>query len=257
MIEPTVLRGFSDEYGSWKTICISRWRALRSPSCARRCPRPRTGSPRGRVEQPDQQAGGGALAAAGLADDPERLALDHVEGHAVDGLDRADLPLEHDPRVIGKCLERGPGPGPAARRWRSRRPVLGRARCAVRAVGCWSSSMHRWRSVAGLALREAAPDAAPQSGRQQARDLVVRSRRHGSSRGSIRLWSSWTYGQRGWKWHPDGRLIRLGGRPEIGTSSSSRAVEPRDRLQQAPRVRVLRRVKIARWARARRSARRT
>ena len=24
MIEPTVLRGLSDEYGSWKTICISR-----------------------------------------------------------------------------------------------------------------------------------------------------------------------------------------------------------------------------------------
>ena len=24
MIEPTVLRGFSDEYGSWKIICISR-----------------------------------------------------------------------------------------------------------------------------------------------------------------------------------------------------------------------------------------
>ncbi len=24
MIEPTVLRGFSDEYGSWKIICMSR-----------------------------------------------------------------------------------------------------------------------------------------------------------------------------------------------------------------------------------------
>ena len=24
MIEPTVRRGFSDEYGSWKIICISR-----------------------------------------------------------------------------------------------------------------------------------------------------------------------------------------------------------------------------------------
>ena len=30
MIEPTVLRGFSDEYGSWKIICISRRSALSS-----------------------------------------------------------------------------------------------------------------------------------------------------------------------------------------------------------------------------------
>ena len=30
MIVPTVLRGFSDEYGSWKIICISRRRALSS-----------------------------------------------------------------------------------------------------------------------------------------------------------------------------------------------------------------------------------
>ena len=29
MIEPTVLRGFSDEYGSWKIICTSRCSALR------------------------------------------------------------------------------------------------------------------------------------------------------------------------------------------------------------------------------------
>ena len=32
MIDPTVLRGFSDEYGSWKIICISRRSAFsRSP----------------------------------------------------------------------------------------------------------------------------------------------------------------------------------------------------------------------------------
>src|SRR5690349_21003999 len=30
MIEPTVLRGFSDEYGSWKIICISRRRSFRA-----------------------------------------------------------------------------------------------------------------------------------------------------------------------------------------------------------------------------------
>ena len=30
MIEPTVLRGFSDEYGSWKIICMSRRSGLSS-----------------------------------------------------------------------------------------------------------------------------------------------------------------------------------------------------------------------------------
>ena len=30
MIEPTVLRGFSDEYGSWKIICMSRRNGLSS-----------------------------------------------------------------------------------------------------------------------------------------------------------------------------------------------------------------------------------
>ena len=30
MIEPTVLRGFSDAYGSWKIICISRRRSRSS-----------------------------------------------------------------------------------------------------------------------------------------------------------------------------------------------------------------------------------
>ena len=31
MIEPTVLRGFSDAYGSWKIICMSRRRSRSSP----------------------------------------------------------------------------------------------------------------------------------------------------------------------------------------------------------------------------------
>jgi hypothetical protein len=40
MIVPTVFRGFSDEYGSWKTICI--WRrsgsSLRRLACAMSTP---------------------------------------------------------------------------------------------------------------------------------------------------------------------------------------------------------------------------
>ena len=63
----------------------------------------------------------------------------------------------------------------------------------------------------------------------------------GASCGSTRLWASRTYGQRGWKWQPLGRWIRLGGRPEIGTSSSSRGLSRRGiELQQTPGVRMLR-----------------
>ena len=58
----------------------------------------------------------------------------------------------------------------------------------------------------------------------------------GSSRGSILRCSSLTYGQRGWKWQPDGRLIRLGGRPEIGTSSSPRGLSRRGIDLSSPQV---------------------
>ncbi len=44
----------------------------------------------------------------------------------------------------------------------------------------------------------------------------------GSSIGSIFMWAGLTYGQRGWNEQPPGRLISDGGRPAIGTSSSSR-----------------------------------
>ena len=36
MIEPIVLRGFSDEYGSWKIICISRRSGLQLAARQRR-----------------------------------------------------------------------------------------------------------------------------------------------------------------------------------------------------------------------------
>ena len=51
----------------------------------------------GRVEQAHDAARHRRLAAAGLADDAERLALVDGEGDAVDGLDGADLLLEDDP----------------------------------------------------------------------------------------------------------------------------------------------------------------
>ena len=51
----------------------------------------------GRVEQPHDAAGERGLAAAGLADDAERLALLDAEGDAVDRLHGADRLLEDDP----------------------------------------------------------------------------------------------------------------------------------------------------------------
>ena len=76
---PTVFRGFSDEYGSWKIICISR-RSGRS--CALREARDvlalEPDRPGGRVEEAEDQPSSRRLAAAGLADDPERLAAAHV-----------------------------------------------------------------------------------------------------------------------------------------------------------------------------------
>ncbi len=58
----------------------------------------------------------------------------------------------------------------------------------------------------------------------------------GESLGSTRLWASRTYGQRGWKWQPLGRLMRLGGRPEIGTSSSPRGLSSRGIELSRPQV---------------------
>ena len=58
----------------------------------------------------------------------------------------------------------------------------------------------------------------------------------GSSLGSTRLCASRTYGQRGWNAQPGGRMISEGGRPSIGTSSSSRGVSSRGIERRSPHV---------------------
>ncbi len=50
---------------------------------------------RTRLDQPQDAAAGGRLAAARFADQPQRLALADVEAHAVDGMDAVDLAREH------------------------------------------------------------------------------------------------------------------------------------------------------------------
>ena len=71
----TDFRGLSEAYGSWKIICISRRsRAaprLEMPVMSRPSNRM---DPRGRIDEPQHEPGRRRLPAAGLADDPERLA---------------------------------------------------------------------------------------------------------------------------------------------------------------------------------------
>ena len=95
MIEPTVIRGSSDPYGSWKMICMRR--RIRRNSFALQATEVdavETDRALRRLAQADHRPPGRALAAAGLADQPERLALAYLEADPVHGLDGADLGLE-------------------------------------------------------------------------------------------------------------------------------------------------------------------
>ncbi len=105
----TVIRGFSDAYGSWNTIWMSRRNGriclrlrfvMSSPS--------KTILPRGRLEQLDDRAAERRLAAAGLADDAERLPRLDAEAHAVDGSHLTDRVLEEaglDREVLDEVLD--------------------------------------------------------------------------------------------------------------------------------------------------------
>ncbi len=106
---PTVLRGFSDEYGSWKIICISR-RSGRSERCEMRemsLPSkrivPLVGSRRRSIS-----LRGRRLAAARLADDAERLAAADGQRDVLDGVHLGLPAREHalpDLEVLRQVLE--------------------------------------------------------------------------------------------------------------------------------------------------------
>ena len=98
------MRGLSEENGSWKMICISRRNGFIS-----RLLKPRDVLPAdadravGRLDQPQDGAADGGFAAAGLADQAERLALADREADAIDRqhvLGRAPK----KPFLIGKCF---------------------------------------------------------------------------------------------------------------------------------------------------------
>ena len=79
-IAPTVMRGSSEPYGSWNTICMSR-RSRRSArgDSARHVRAVEAHRAGGRLEQPQDRARRRRLAAAGLAHQAERLAARHLE----------------------------------------------------------------------------------------------------------------------------------------------------------------------------------
>ena len=83
----SVMPGFSDACGSWKTICRCRrfGRSARSGE-ADELLAAQLDAAAGRAHQPEQRAAERRLARAGLADQAEHLALVEVEGDAVDGL---------------------------------------------------------------------------------------------------------------------------------------------------------------------------
>ena len=89
---PIVFRGFSDAYGSWKIICMSR-RSPRSSlplSAVMSWPSNQI-LPSVGIEQPHHDARERGLAASGLADQAERLAGIDLEVHTVDRVHVADL----------------------------------------------------------------------------------------------------------------------------------------------------------------------
>ena len=77
MIWPTVMRGLSDEYGSWKITCTLRRIAFSSAGEAVAISTPSKWIVAGGwLLQPQDQTADGGLAAAGFADEPKRLAAD-------------------------------------------------------------------------------------------------------------------------------------------------------------------------------------
>jgi hypothetical protein len=159
---------------------------------------------RGRLHQPAQQTRSRALSAPGLADDAERLALDHVERNAIDGLDRADLALDQNPALDREVLDQlldlnEVRHGPASVSALVSAVAVAVALAVAVAVVDWPLvDAARARSDSGVL---------PARSPVQIRSRTEASSRHatewpgspvtGVSRGSTRLWASCAYGQRG------------------------------------------------------------
>ena len=172
-------------------------RSSLAPSVVSSVPSKRT-EPAGRLEQLQDAVAGGRLARAGLADEPERLALGDVEADAVDRLDVVDGRARTAPRAcIGKCLCRS-----ADREQRARRRGRSRARLLRRPRAARSlARMRRADEMAGADLAQ-----------------LRRSR--------SRTVAEVAYGQRGAKRQAAGGSTRSGGRPGIAVRRPARMPSP-------------------------------
>ena len=135
---PIVRTGLRLVSGSWKTIAISSPRTWRSSSSAEReqvaaaeedaTALDPAGGPR---QQPGEGEAGDALAAAGLADEAERLAGQELEADAVDGVDGRVVRAEADDEVLDAQQRLAVGAGD---RRRGRVPAAAAAVVGVRVV---------------------------------------------------------------------------------------------------------------------------
>ena len=136
----TLRRGFSDEIGSWKIICICG-RSLRTSSPVERGDllSVEDDAAARRVGQLHDRSTGRRLAAARLADEPERLARQHVEADARDrvhpqaGVAERELDdelLDAQEGVGGVAEVGGAGAGHLCLRRRRRRRAAGAAASA-------------------------------------------------------------------------------------------------------------------------------
>src|SRR5437764_3370469 len=193
--------------------------------------------PCGGLEQSHDQPGRRGLPAAGLSDDAQRLAVAHVEADTVDRLHRANPALEDDPLRDREVLDEAPhlherlahgllsgDPGAALFGCvRAHTGAPGRPTAAMASSG-WRpacSSSHSRRRTSASSRHATKCSGSPGTG---------------SKCGSIREWSGCAYGQRGWKWQPEGGLMRLGGVPGMGNRSASSLPSSRGIERSRPQV---------------------
>ena len=162
-------------------------------------------APGGRLVQADDRPPDRRLPAARLADEPERLAALDRQRDAVDGLDVADVPVEHDPALDREVdLE-----------------IVDLDERLAHATRRLSGARH---SSSGTGLKHAT--VVPR--------LDLRERRHSCSRES-----GTSYGSAARTGTPRAPSACRAASPSIGCSARpARCVEARDELQQAERVRV-------------------
>ena len=213
---PTRLRGLSDAYGSWNTICISR-RSGRRP----------------RRERP-------------VMSRPSKVTVPAVGScRRTRQRPRVDLPQPDSPTrpTVSPGMTSKVTPSTACTwatsRWRMTPCVIGKCFLTSRAVSSGSvrgahAELHQPRIDRGAPAASASRRSSRWHASRWPASAVGFSRapRSGSGRSAGR--------QRGWKAQPAGSCTSDGGWPGMAVKPlRPRPVEPRDGAQQAPRVGVL------------------